>query len=54
MATGTEGYLLLKISEGHRDFMVVNDFWANVAREIGRIYGKRIYAEIGPETKSLD
>jgi hypothetical protein len=56
MATGIEGYLQIKILDGHRKFMVTSEFWAQVARDFSdsRFRKGRIETVIGPETKALD
>ena len=54
MATGIEGYLQIKILDGHRKFMVTNEFWARVAREFGNSRHVDIETKIGPATRALD
>ncbi|MCK9458788.1 MAG: hypothetical protein M0R80_04050 [Proteobacteria bacterium] len=56
MATGIEGYLQIKILDGHKKFMVTSEFWAKVARDFNdsRFRPDRIETVIGPETKALD
>lgn len=54
MATGIEGYLQIEILDGHRKFMVTNEFWARVAREFGNSRYVNIETKIGPETRVLD
>lgn len=54
MVTGIEGYLQIKILDGHRCFMVTSGFWAQVARDFGNSRHVDIETIIGVETKALD
>lgn len=54
MVTGIEGYLQIKILDGHRKFMVTSEFWAKVARDFGMDHQINVETKIGPETKALD
>ena len=54
MATGIEGYLQIKILDGHKRFMVTSEFWAKVARDFGMDHYVNIETKIGSETKALD
>lgn len=54
MATGIEGWLHMMIYDGHRKFMVIDEFWRSVAEKYAYKKGIQIEVILGDETKTLD